>query len=123
MSDKKYIFYNSSNKEFAKENRKNQTKQEWLVRHTILKQKKTWHKRVRQKMIWPYICDFYCSKLLLCIEIDWKYHEETREYDEAREKYMKKKGIMTIRYSNEQVDQKLNAVRKDIMKEIDERQK
>lgn len=91
MTNKKYVFYDWSNKDYAKANRKNMTKYEWLVRHTILKQKKTWYKRVRQKMIGSYICDFYCSELLLCIEIDGKYHNHTQKiWSHQRDVYEEK---------------------------------
>ncbi len=60
---------------------------------------------LRQKPIDNYIVDFYCSALLLVIEIDGKHHlaRKTKKYDEARTKVLNGYGIEVIRFTNEQV--------------------
>jgi len=43
---------------------------------------------LRQKPIGNYILDFYCSKLLLAIEIDGISHEDRIDYDHKRDDYL-----------------------------------
>jgi very-short-patch-repair endonuclease len=91
------------------------TKAESLVWHCILKNDKTGYRRLRQKPIGNYILDFYCTKLNLCIEIDWWYHDHTQEADQLREDtLLYKYGIRTIRYTNAQVESHLQWVTDDI---------
>jgi len=70
MPDLNYIPYNRSNKERASKNRKNQTPAERILREKVLRRKQTGYAFLRQKMIGSFILDFYCSKLLLAIEVD-----------------------------------------------------
>ena len=51
----------------------------------------------RQHPIGPFIVDFYCSKAKLVLEIDGSSHIGTEALDEARDKYLSKKGVKTIR--------------------------
>jgi very-short-patch-repair endonuclease len=108
--DLPYIPYNSSNKNYARFNRKNQTKAESLMRNIVLKWNKTWYRFVRQKTLWWFIADFYCSKLLFVVEIDWWYHDETQEEDENRDIRMKSKWIKTIRFTNDEIEKNLEWV-------------
>ena len=60
----------------------------------------------RQFGVGPYILDFYCPKLHLCIELDGEPHNtlEGSEYDFQREKWLlQTKGIHTIRFENSDV--------------------
>jgi very-short-patch-repair endonuclease len=47
----------------------------------------------------PYILDFYCDDVKLCIEVDGAQHtfDEARAYDEKRDAYLKAHGIETLR--------------------------
>jgi len=108
------IGYNWKNLLYARENRKNPTKTEWLVRNMVLKGKKTWAKFTRQKMIWPYIADFYCKELNLVIEIDWESHNYKQEYDEKRIKYLKSLWLDVLVYTDEQVLWNLEWICEDI---------
>jgi len=56
---------------------------------------------LRQKPIDCFILDFYCSKLLLGIEVDGSSHDNKQEYDEARTGRLNFLGIKIIRYTNE----------------------
>ena len=76
MDRPNYIQYNSSNKDYARENRKNPTKAEKVIREKVLRKRQTWYLFLRQKMLWSFIVDFYCSKLFLAIEIDWSSHDD-----------------------------------------------
>lgn len=53
-----------------------------------------------------YIADFYLPKpFKIIIEIDGKYHQDRKEYDKQRDEYfMFKRGIKTVRFSNNEVE-------------------
>ena len=113
-----YVPYNSSNKERAKENRKPMTKAERKMRFGILKARPWWYKFIKQKMIDSFIIDFYCSKLLLGIEIDWLSHNNSKIYDSIRTEKIWKKWIKIIRYINEDVFFRLDWVSQDLAEEL-----
>jgi very-short-patch-repair endonuclease len=58
-------------------------------------------KFTKQKIIYNYILDFYCSELLLCIEVDGETHNA--EYDLDRDKFLNSVGITVIRIPNKTV--------------------
>ncbi len=119
-----YIPYNTSLTDYAKENRKQLTKQEWIFWNLVLKKKNFfWYKFRRQKVIWSFILDFYCSKLLLWIEIDGWYHNETQDYDEVRDSEINKRWIAVIRFTNEDIDRNLEWVVYELEEIIKEREK
>lgn len=111
MEKLQYIPYNSSLIDYAKENRKSPTKYEWIFRNVVLKHKKFhWYKFRRQKCISSFILDFYCSKLLLWIEIDGWYHSETYDYDKSRDSELYKHWILVVRFTNDDVEKNLDWV-------------
>ncbi len=59
----------------------------------------------RQHSIHPYILNFYCISLKLCIELDGCVHdlENQHIHDEIRTKYLNEKGITVFRFTNELV--------------------
>lgn len=119
-----YIPYNTSLTDYAKENRKHSTKQEWVFWNLVLKKKQfMWYKFRRQKVIWSFILDFYCPKLLLWIEIDGGYHDETQDYDEVRDSEINKKWIAVIRFLNEDIDRNLEWVIYSLEEIIKDREK
>ena len=106
-----YITYNTGLTEYARENRTNPTRVEWLFWHLVLKKKwLLWYKFRRQKIISSFILDFYCSKLLLWIELDGWYHKNTIDYDTYRDSEIYKKWILVIRFKNEDIEKNLSWV-------------
>jgi very-short-patch-repair endonuclease len=65
MSQLPYIPYNSSNKDYASQNRKAMTPAEQRIWFEIFKNRLIGYKFIRQKMIQSFILDFYCAKLML----------------------------------------------------------
>ena len=57
----------------------------------------------RQPPMGRYILDFYCAELNLAIELDGRHHDQPQmvEYDEARTRYLAKRGIYVLRIANE----------------------
>jgi very-short-patch-repair endonuclease len=58
----------------------------------------------RQKIIGPYIVDFFCSKARLIVELDGGQHSEPEaiKYDLARTKFFKSNGYKVIRFWNKE---------------------
>ena len=115
-----YIPYNKNLVEKARENRKNPTpaeKKMWyeiLSRHTFERLKFT-----RQKPLDRYIVDFYCSELMLAIEIDGDSHAEQTDYDRIRTERLGRYGIRVIRYTNIDVMRNLEGVYEDLHQKVE----
>lgn len=117
-----YIPYLPKLKEYARQNRKNPTAAEsrmWslLSRHQFEELKFT-----RQKPLDSFIVDFYCSQLLLAIEIDGDTHAYQEKYDVLRSDILKEKyGIEVIRYINNDVLQNTEGVYEELWLRVSER--
>ena len=119
-----YLEYNRSLIEYARENRKNSTRTEGILWNVALKGKKLCgYKFRRQKVIDSFILDFYCSQLLLGIEVDGGYHdtEEQRKYDEMREECMRNHRVLIVRFTNEDIEKNLVGVINELEEIIKER--
>ena len=104
-----YLKYNKKLIQFAKELRKNMTKQERHLWYDFLKSYPV--KIVRQRTIGPYIVDFYCASAKLAIELDGSQHYDGREdYDAARTEALNGMGITVIRFSNLEIDTNFKGV-------------
>ncbi len=77
----------------------------------------------RQKLIGPYIVDFYAPKAKLVIEIDGSQHFEPPhvEQDRERDEYIAKLGLMVLRINSRQVLKETEAVREFIYQAITKR--
>ena len=92
--------HNSEIVPFAKELRKNMTKEERHLWYDFLK---TYPVRfLRQKVLGRYIADFYCAKANVVIELDGSQHYEDEDLvnDKKRTEYLEQYGIKVIRISN-----------------------
>jgi len=121
MRQSPFIPYNLGLKERAREMRKNPTPAESIMWDLLLNDEAfDGYRFLRQKPIDQYIVDFYCSKLMLAIEIDGSVHDEidTHNYDKMRSEKLKKYGIKVIRYRNDDVMNNIDAIRKDLEKQI-----
>ena len=104
------MFIGASNLIFekAKDLRNNPTHAETLL-WGYLKQKPLGYKFRRQHPISIYIADFYCHALKLIIEIDGMIHAniDVCGNDVERQKKLEADGIKFLRFTNEQVEKKL----------------
>lgn len=107
-------------KEKARERRRDKTLAEQKM-WGLLRKKRTGFKFTREKPMDRFILDFYCSKLLLAIEVDGAYHFSRLEYDFERDNHLKKLDILTIRFTNEQVLYETRPVEKRLVKIINQR--
>ena len=92
--------YNKEIIPFAKELRKNMTKEERHLWYDFLREYPI--KFTRQKVLGKYIADFYCAKANIVIELDGSQHYEDEGLlnDEKRTQYLNELGISVIRISN-----------------------
>jgi len=51
----------------------------------------------RQHPMGPYVLDFYCPELRLCVEVDGDSHEFRREADARRDAWLAGQGVRTMR--------------------------
>ena len=77
----------------------------------------TWN---RQKVIGPYIVDFYCAQANLVIELDGSQHyeEQGQRLDRSRDQYLSSLGLTVLRYSNLDIAQNFDGVCQDILTHI-----
>lgn len=70
----------------------------------------------RQRIIGNYIVDFYCPSAKLIIELDGSQHYEAdgKLKDAERDNYMSSLGIMVLRYSNRDINERFKSVCEDI---------
>ena len=110
--------------DFAKSHRKQPTKAESLFWWIVRNKKMLWYKFKRENAVWSFILDFYCSELLLWVEIDWWYHDEVQDYDEDRESRLYDKfWIKVIRFTNDEVEKNLDWVAQYLEDIIKDREK
>lgn len=116
----KFMFYNYNKKNvpLSQELRKNMTPEERHLWYDFLKRlPMTVH---RQKTVGNYIVDFMIAGAWLVIEIDGVQHKlpEHAEADQKRDQELKQLGFTVVRYSNEDIHNRFNAVCMDIMKRV-----
>ena len=110
--------HNPNLTQIAKKLRKNMTDEEKHLWYDFLK--KLSFPVKRQKVIGPYIVDFYISSKRTVIELDGIQHgrEEQHDSDKVRDSELEKLGVKVLRYSNLQINNSFDEVRRDILKNI-----
>jgi len=105
--------------EKAKQLRKNMTPAETVL-WMHLKAGLEGYKFRRQHPIGIYIADFYCHRAKLIIELDGSIHQlaEVQQNDNKREADLLEWGYQVIRFSNEEVFNKINFVLNRILADI-----
>ena len=100
-----YLCSNKNCKEYAKERRKNMTKEEKHLWYDFLRTYPITFSR--QKILGKYIADFYCEKAHVAVELDGSQHYETkaREYDSKRTEYLNHIGIDVLRILNRDINE------------------
>ena len=101
--------------------RRNMTRQEKHLWYDFLQHYPI--KIYKQRIIDNYIVDFYCHSARLVIELDGSQHytKQGKADDEVRSENLKKYGILVLRFSNKDVDEKFEGVCYVIDKTIKER--
>jgi very-short-patch-repair endonuclease len=118
-----YIPYNINLTKRARDNRKNPTVAEKKMWYRILRSRSFEnYKFLRQKPLDNFIVDFYCSELLLVIEIDGDSHVEQIDYDNLRTKKLNGYGIEVVRYTNLEVINNIEGVYDDLSRRVEKRE-
>jgi len=104
--------------EFAKENRKQPTESEEKLWEQLRNRKIHGCKFRRQHPIEGYIADFVCLEKKVVVEVDGGYHdaEQQTKIDEFRTLTLQKNGYRLIRFSNEEVLNKIDWVLDEVKK-------
>jgi very-short-patch-repair endonuclease len=68
----------------------------------------------RQQVIEGFVADFYCHAARLVVEMDGDVHAGQKEYDAERSRIFGTIGLLTLRFSNIQVETDIYAVTKAI---------
>ena len=94
---------NGSLKNFSRQLRKAQTKEEAYLWNNFLRRYPLQFRR--QYIVGNFIVDFYCHKAKLVVELDGSQHfeEDGAENDRVRSEYLKSQGLRVLRFSNLEV--------------------
>ena len=76
----------------------------------------------RQFGFGPYILDFYCPQIRLCVELDGEVHRsyDTEMYDMVRTEFLQKNNVHVIRFNNEIVFRNTNGIIEEVIRYYDE---
>ena len=80
----------------------------------------------KQRIIGPFIVDFYCAPARLVIEVDGSQHfnEQGLAYDKERTTYLQSLGLQVVRYTNRDIDTSFlmvcNSIRNHIQNQLAE---
>ena len=76
----------------------------------------------RQHPIGPFIVDFYCPSLRLAVEVDGGQHaEQVKQADDRRTRWLADKGVVVVRYWNNDVLSNLEGVLSDLVRHAERR--
>jgi very-short-patch-repair endonuclease len=95
---------------FAKELRKNMTKEEKHLWYDFLCNYPV--RFTRQKVLGRYIADFYCAEAKVVIELDGSGHytAEGKEYDAERTAFLEKYDLVVVRILNADINKNFRGV-------------
>ena len=108
------------NKDQRKSLRNHMTSAEVVLWQYLRGRKLGGYKFRRQQGIGPFILDFYCQEINLCVEVDGNSHDHKYQYDEQRSLFLMKQGIKVIRFSNDQIFANIDWVIKEILRIAEE---
>lgn len=104
INSSKYII------KLAQEMRKDLTPCEQILWNKLKEKRLNGCKFRRQHPINRYILDFYCHEHKLAIEVDGNVHRCKYDEDEFRDQYLRSIGIKTLRITNDEILQNIDAV-------------
>ena len=95
---------------FARALRHRQTSAEEMLWHQLRGRRLAGAKFRRQVPLGQYTVDFACIAGRLIVEIDGRQHAVQREYDEDRTGAIEAMGFVVLRFSNEEIRDRLDDV-------------
>lgn len=113
--------YNKALKPYAQKLRREMTPEEKRLWYQFLNQLPCRAKR--QQIIRTFIVDFYIPSARLVIEIDGSQHyeQDAQIRDQERDAALDRLGILVLRYSNSDINQRFRDVCEDILLYIQDR--
>lgn len=94
----------------ARELRNNMTKQELILWEKLRKKQQNGMRFRRQHSCGIYILDFFCFEKSLVIEVDGLIHLKQKEYDRDRTRFLESAGLIVLRFTNEEIENRLDWV-------------
>ncbi|MFN4285575.1 MAG: endonuclease domain-containing protein [Lacibacter sp.] len=123
MQTSEHHHYNKNLRHYARELRGNMTKAEAVLwKHVLRAGMMKGYTFNRQRPVLNFIADFMCKDLKLVIEVDGiTHHEESTVIrDELKDKALKAAGFYVMRFSDNEVLNGLEGVRRSILSWIEE---
>ena len=99
-------------KEYRQLLRRNETPTEQMLWKRLRSKQLDGFRFRQQHGYGPYVLDFYCPSLRLCIELDGEVHNtlKAQQHDYERTLFLKECKIHVIRFKNEEVEQNIEDV-------------
>jgi very-short-patch-repair endonuclease len=94
----------------ARELRTAQTSAEVILWECVRDRRLLSAKFRRQHPIGQYIADFYCHAVRLVVEVDGEIHNLQQAEDAARDAWMQQHGLRVLRFTNDEVLNRLEGV-------------
>jgi very-short-patch-repair endonuclease len=122
-SVERVMFFGAKPKIFnkARELRSKMTAAEKILWDRLSNKKVNGYRFKPQHPISNFIVDFYCHKAKLVIEVDGEIHNQQQEYDIGRTDELKNFGLDVIRFSNKDVETRIEWVVSEIQKAVEKR--
>ncbi len=113
-------WYNKNLKNLSTKNRNKATKGEACLWKYALSKKQTGYTFKRQRPVLNFIADFMCQELSLIIEVDGSSHNklEVQIKDMKRQKRLVNVGFKILRFTDEEVLNNMDDVKRFIMEVI-----
>jgi very-short-patch-repair endonuclease len=114
------LIYGDYLKPYARKLRSNLTDAERLLWQRIRRKQILETQFFRQRAIKNFIVDFYAPKARLVVELDGGQHfeDENLKKDKVRDAYLRKMGLLILRFDNNQVMTELECVLEEIYRVI-----
>jgi very-short-patch-repair endonuclease len=109
--------------EFSRKMRSEMTEAEAVLWERLRNRKLGGYNFRRQQIVEGFIVDFFCEKAKLVVEVDGGVHntEEQKKIDEHRRAVFKLRGLVEIRFKNEEILMNLGSVLQSINKTVNNR--
>jgi very-short-patch-repair endonuclease len=99
------------------------------MRHTPVATEKLFWSRIRDRklggfkfkrqfLIDPYIVDYVCLEKNLIVELDGDLHDNTIDYDETRDAFLRRKGYRVLRFMNGEVTEDIGRVLETLLQAL-----
>jgi len=106
-------------KENSKKNREDPTKAETILWEKLRDRKLNGFKFRHQHAIGQFIADFVCIEKSLIVEVDGSIHDDRKEQDELRTNALNQIGFRVLRFSNDEVEERVDYVLEKIKRELE----